>query len=162
MAKITRTQQRRLVATSVAFIFTAALMMPTVTDARGDSGGHGGGGHHHGVRNIGILGFPPHRVSPAQPGFSVAAGSFHNSPHHTSRGSRGFGSDFSGFAPNNLWFDPVGSAPTVVFTQDAPITQEIAGLRSAAVKTLDAEQDGILLVRGNSKAYVTFPTGKPG
>lgn len=168
MAKITRTQQRRLVTTSIALIFTAALMMPTVTDARG-GGGHGGSGHHGGVRNIGILGFTPHRVSPAQPGFSVAHRNFHNSSRHSfsrrriaSRPSRAFGSDFVSLAPNNLWFDTVGATPTILFTQDAPITQEIAGARSTAVKTPDAEQDGILVVRGNSKAYVTFPSGKPG
>ena len=167
MAKITRTQRRRLVASSIALILTAVIMTPTTTDARG--GGHGGG-HHGGVRHIGILGFPQHHVSPAQPGFSVAFRRFHGSSRHAfsqrpfaSRRSRAFGSDFVGLAaPNGLWLDNVGSAPTILFTQDAPITQEVPGPRSAAVKAPDAEQEGILIVRGNSKAYVTFPSGKPG
>ena len=161
MAKITRTQQRRLVASSLAFILTAAMMMmmPTTTDARG--GGHGG-------HAISILGSPRHHINP-RVGFPFAVARVPFSSHHAfsqrrvaSRRTRASGTDFVGFAANDVWFDNGGAAPTILFTQNPPITQEIAAPRMAAVKTPDAEQEGVLVVRGDSKAYVTFPSGKPG
>ena len=169
MAKITRTQQRRLVATSIAFILTAAMMMPTATDARGSGhgGGHGGG---HGVRHIGILGFPPRHVSPAQPGFSVARRTFR---HHGNGFTNGFGSGFgpnfgfgSGFytlGADGMWIDGSGSTPSIVVTQPPTIVLgPPAPSHTAVVRTPGAEQEGILVVRGTSKAYVTFPNATSG
>jgi hypothetical protein len=163
LAKISRSQQRRLVATSIAFVLTAAIMMPTTTDAHG--GGGGGGGH--GVRNINILGFPRSHTIPRSAGLVAVR---RIPPHHVFpqrrvafRHSHVVGSRFFTLGADGIWIDSVESGPTIVVTQQPAITAEpTATHRAAAVRTPDAQQDGILVVRGNSKAYVTFSAAKSG
>ena len=164
MAKFTRIPQRRLVATSIASILTAAIMMPTITDARGGSGG----GHHGGGHAVSLLGFSHHHTSPSM-GFPFAAArvpfsSRHDFSRHrvASRHSRTIGSDFFGLGAGGVWIDDA-SAPTIVVMQEPTIAQEPAPPRSPAlVRTPGPEREGILVVRGTSKAYVTFPTDKRG
>ena len=161
MAKITRTQQRRLVASSIAFFLAAAIMMPSSTDARG--GGHGSGGHHIGNPGFGHR----HVIISSHPGFFVALRSF---PHHVFshrrlalHHSHTIGSHFFTLGPDSFGVDNFAPPPAVVVTEGPAITQEpVAPRHLAVVRTPDAEQSGILLVRGNSKAYVTFPSEKPG
>ena len=174
MAKITRTQRRRLVVSSIAFILTAAIMMPTPTVARGGGGGGGGGhgGGHGGMRHTGVLGSHPRH---SQPRFFLALRSFPRSAfsrrhvpfgHSQTIGSPffpfGFGTGIwpFGSGTGDMWTDNA-AAPTIVVLQQPAITQE-SSRPAAVVRTPDAEQAGILLVRGDSKAYVTFPSGKPG
>lgn len=163
MAKITRTQQRRLAASSLAFVLTAAItMMPTTTDARG--GGHGSGGFH--TRSVGILGFTNLHATPAAGFVAVRRAPRRAFTQHrfAFRHSRGTASHLISLGADGLWVDSFEPAPTIVVVQQPGIAQApISPRRPAAVmKAPDAEQEGILVVRGNSKAYVTFPTAKSG
>jgi hypothetical protein len=156
LAKITRTQ-RRLVASSVAFVLSVAIMMPTTTDARG----HGGGGFH-----VGIRGFSHLHPLTSTPGFAVLHGLparhvFSNRPL-AFRNAHAIRSHFFTFGPDSFWVDSFVSSPTLVVTPEPAIAQEAAAPRHRAVVRMpDAQQDGIVVVRGNSKAYVTF-AGKAG
>jgi hypothetical protein len=166
LAKITRTQQRRLVASSIAFILTAALMTPSTTDARGngDSRGHAGG-----ARNLGMLGFTQSRTSPS-PGISVVLrGSSFSARHAFSlrhvafRHSRALGSHFFTLGADGVWVDNFADTPAVVVTQQPVIMlQQPAAGPPASVKMPSAAQQGILVVRGDSKSYMTFPNVEPG
>ena len=160
MAKITRTQQRRLVASSIAFILTAAIMMPTATDARGSGGGRSSGGLH-----VGVQSFTHRHVLTSTPRFPVLQQVLprHAFSHRRVAFRHGIRSHFFTLGPDSFWVDTFASSPTLVVTQEPAITQKpMASRHLAVVRTPDAPQDGILLVRGNSKAYVTFPGAKPG
>ena len=163
MAKITRTQQRRLAASSFAFIMTAAMMMmPTTTDARG--GGHGSGGFH--TRSVNILGFTNLHATPAAGFVAVRRTPRRVFTQHrfAFRRSRGIASHFVNVGADGLWVDSFEPAPTIIVVQQPENAQAPLSPHRLApvVKAPDAEQEGILVVRGNSKAYVTFPTAKSG
>lgn len=159
MAKITRIQQRRLVASSVALVLTAAIMMPSQTDARGHSGGSG--------FHAGVLGFRHMHPITSTPGFAVLHGlpprhvfSHHRVAFHHSHGIR---SHFFTVGPDSFWVDNFVSPPDLVLTQQPAIMQEpVAPQHTAVVREPNPKQDGIVVVRGTSKTYVTFPSGKPG
>jgi hypothetical protein len=165
LAKITRTQQRRLVASSIAFILAAAMMMPTTTDARG--GGRGGHGGHGGGHAGNILGFNHHHSSPPV-GFPFAVArvpfsSRHTFAHGRLAHSHAIGSQFWTLGTDGTWIESFESSPPIVVMQEPSLAQEPALRPSTAlVRTPGPEQDGILVVRGTSRAYVTFPSGKPG
>lgn len=136
-------------------------MVPTTTDARG--GGHGG---HSGGHAVSILGSSHHHSGPSI-GFPFAVARVPFSSHHAishgrfaSRHSHAFGSEFFTLGTDGVWIETVEAPPTIVLTQE---TQEAAARsRAAAVRTPDAEREGIIVVRGTSKAYVTFPSAKAG
>jgi hypothetical protein len=157
LAKITRTQQRRLVASSIAFFLAGAIVMPSTGDARGHSGGSG--------FHVGVLGF--HHIHPltSTPGFAVLHGlpprhvsSSRRLAFHHSRRTRS-----NALGPDSFWVDNSATTPPFVVAEEPGITQHPAAPRHlAVVRTPDPEQQGIIVVRGPSKAYVTFPGAKPG
>ncbi|HEY1506346.1 MAG TPA: hypothetical protein VGF92_18725 [Stellaceae bacterium] len=163
MAKIMQTRRRGFIASSIAFVLMATMMMPATTHARG-----GGGGGHGGVgtRNIGVLGLAQPRFTPS-PGISVVR-RFAFSPRHAFprrqfafHHSHAIGSHFFALGADGAWVDTFTYSPTIVIAQQSPIAQEQPGPRHAAVvRTPGAAQQGIIVVRGDSKSYVTF--GKPG
>ncbi|HEX3973352.1 MAG TPA: hypothetical protein VHX19_18620 [Stellaceae bacterium] len=167
MAKITRT---RLVVSSVALMLMA-MMMPTATDAHGGGGfgGRGGGvhvGHPGTVRSTGpsipgpatvrrSFASSPHSVASSSLSFSHRRGSF----SHTSRS----GSHFFTLGADGVWVDNFVYAPTLLVAQQPMVLQQSAMHRRApAVKTPSAARAGIILVRGDSKSYVTFPSSRRG
>jgi hypothetical protein len=145
MARITRTQQRQLVASSIAFILMAAIVMATTTNARGDG------------RNVGVLGFTHPDASPS-PQISIARGAF--SHRQTAfRHSRVIGAPFFTLGVGGVWIDNSRRTPMVVVTHPPVILQQQPVPSPAAVKTPSAAEQGIIVVRGDNKSYVTFPTG---
>jgi hypothetical protein len=183
LAKITRTQ-RRLVASSIAFILTAAMMMPTTTDARGGGGGsfggHGGGGSfggHGGGKHFGLPGtvrtIGPSVAGPAtvrRSSFATSARAA--SPPHMSFSHRNasfsharrIGSHVFTLGADGIWVDNFVYTPTILVAQQPVLVQQQLPVhsRAAAVKTPSAEQAGIIVVRGDTKSYVTFPSPKRG
>ena len=158
MARITRTQHPRLIASGIAFFLMAALMMPTATDARSGGGRHGGHAHRSG--GLGIV--PSHFA--VAPGVSIVRHRFSVSQRHVAlRHSRVIGSNLFPLDAGGVWTDAESTPVVVVITQGPEIMQEPAAARhAAAVRTPSAPQDGIVVVRGNSKTYVTFPAAKSG
>ena len=126
-------------------------MAPATSDARGS--GHGGGRAHSGApRTIENRGPPvagPARVRISRFSFSRR------------RGSRGNGSGYSPFGYYDVGLDYSASPPTVVVIP-VIIGQPPAQTRAPAVITPSAAQDGVSIVRGDSKSYVTFPSSGPG
>jgi hypothetical protein len=179
LATITGTHRRRLVASSIAIILAAAMMTPATTDARGggggSSGGHGGG--HSGAMGGGHAHFggagTVQNTGPAIPGpatvnrFPFAA--HHSVSPHMSvshalalHHSRAIGSHVATLGYDGIWLDNYAYAPTVVVTQPIIMLQSPAQAHASAVKTPSAAQQGIVVVRGDTKTYVTFPSAKPG
>jgi hypothetical protein len=161
MAKITRT---RLIVSSVALLLMATTMMiPVTTDARGTGGfgGHGGGFHFG-------------RTTHPNPGPITVRRSFASSPRHVAssmsfahrnesvRHSRRIGSHFFTLGADGIWVDNFVYAPTTPVTQQPMPLQQSVMHRAPAVKTPSAARAGIILVRGDSKSYVTFPFPRRG
>jgi len=181
LATITGAQRRRLVASSIAIILAAATMAPATTDARGGGGfggGHGGGhggpsgGHTHfgagAFQNTGpaipgpatVRAFPS-ASHPSPSASRVSHMSFaHRLPlHHT----HAIGSHFATLGYDGVWLDNYTYAPTVLVQQPAiTVLLPAAQSRAPSVKTPSAARQGILVVRGDTKSYVTFAGGKPG
>jgi hypothetical protein len=167
MAAIARTQ-RRLVASSIALLLMAAVMIPATTDARGGGGGFGGHGGGHGggahvwlpgtVRIIGPSSGPAtvwRSVASSQRVFSRRNASFH-------RSSR-IGSHFFTLGADGIWIDRFVYTPTIrVAQQSVPMQQQPVHRRSPVVKTPGAPRSGIIVVRGDTKSYVTFPSAERG
>jgi hypothetical protein len=159
LAKITRTRQRRLVASSIAVIMAAAIVTPSTTNARGHSGGSG----FHG----GVLGFRHMHPLTSTPGFAVLHGlpprhviSSRRVAFHHSREIR---SHFFTGGPDSFWVDNFAPQQPLLLTEEPAMTQQPFAPRHLAVmRTPDPEQQGIIVVRGTSKAYVTFSGPKPG
>lgn len=176
MAGQTGTQRRRLVASSIAIILAVAAMTPVTTDARGGGGGsfggHGGtvsGGHAHfggagAFQNTGpaIPGPATVRRFPFSSRHAVSSHmsfSRHVALHHT----HAIGSHFATLGYDGIWLDNYVYAPTVVVAQQpALVVQQPARSRAPKVITPSAAQQGIIVVRGDSKSYVTFPSSKRG
>jgi hypothetical protein len=144
MAKITTTQRWRLIASSIALVTMAATMMPTTTNA--SSGG-----------DIGVLGFTPPSVN-SSPGIPSLP---HQLSHRNaaSRHSHVIGSPFFSLGVDGVWIDNSGRTPTVVITHPTVIRQQQLVSSPAVVKTPSAAEQGIIVVRGDNKSYVTFPSG---
>jgi hypothetical protein len=172
LAKITR-RQHWLVASSVAFILTAAMMMPTTTDARGGGGsfgGHGGGAH------FGLSG-TVRTTGPSVAGPATVRRTFASSPRHFVSSRMSFshrkasfghahrvGSHFFTLGADGVWGDSFVYAPTVLVAQQPLLIQQQRPIhrRAAAVITPNTAQAGIVVVRGDTKSYVTFPNPKDG
>lgn len=178
MAGQTGTQRRRLVASSIAIILAAATLTPATTDARGGGGfgGHGGtmsGGHAHfgaagAFQNTGpaipgpatVRRFPFSSRHAVSSHMSFSHSSHHIALHHT----HAIGSHFATLGYDGIWLDNYVFAPTVVIAQQAGAAppQQAAHSRAPAVRTPSASEQGVILVRGDSKSYVTFPSSKRG
>jgi hypothetical protein len=170
MATITRTQQR-LVASSIALLLMAAMMMPTTTDARG-------GGSFGGDDGGALFGLPGtvHTTGPSIPGPATVRRSFASSSRHTVSTHKSFshrngsfnrprriGSHFFTLGADGIWVDTFVYTPTIRVAQQPVLIQPQRAHRSApVVKTPSAAQAGIILVRGDTKSYVTFPSAKRG
>jgi hypothetical protein len=176
MATITRTRQR-LVASSIALLLMAAMMMPTTTDARGGGGGSfgGHGGGHGGGAHFGLPG-TVRTVGPSIPGPATVRRSFASSPRHAASLHRSFshrhgsfsrssriGSHFFTLGADGIWVDNFVYTPAILVAQQPVLTQQQPAQRSSPlVKTPSAARAGIILVRGDTKSYVTFPSPKRG
>jgi hypothetical protein len=169
LATITGTHRRRLVASSIAIILAAAMMTPATTDARGGGGGssaghggmHGGHGHFgapHSLQGTGRRSMSGLAIARAFPFSSHPHMSFSHrfALHH----SHAIGSHVATLGYDGIWLDNYAYAPTVVVAQ--PILQSPAHVRAPSVKTPSAARQGIVVVRGDTKTYVTFPSAKPG
>jgi hypothetical protein len=170
MAKITGT---RLVVSSVALMLIATMMMPTTTDARG--GGGGGFGGHGGGFHFGLPG-TVRTTGPSVAGPATVRRSFASSPRSVASSSRSFshrngsfrrasriGSHFFTLGADGVWVDNFVYAPTVLVAQQPMLLQQQSLRRRApAVKAPGATRAGIVLVRGDSKSYVTFPNSRRG
>jgi hypothetical protein len=165
-------------------------LSPAATDARGGGGfgghggsiggghggtiggGHGGtigGGHAHfggagTVQNMGppIPGPATVRIFPFSSRHAVSphmSVSRHIALHHT----HAIGSHFATLGYDGIWLDNYVYAPTVVVEQQpAAVLEQPARIHAPKVITPSAAQQGIIVVRGDSKSYVTFPSSKPG
>ena len=150
-------------------------MVPATTDARGGGGGFGGhggtisGGHAHfggagtvqttgpaipGPATVRVFPFSSRHVASSHMSFSHRI-----ALHHT----RTIGSHFATLGYDGIWLDNYVYAPTVVVAQQpAFVLQQPARNRAPVVRTLSAAREGIIVVRGDSKSYVTFPNAKGG
>jgi hypothetical protein len=79
--------------------------------------------------------------------------------HH----SHAIGSHFFTLGYDGIWLDNYAFSPTILIQQPA-ITLQLPAQshRASAVRTPDAAQQGILVVRGSTKSYVIFPSARPG
>ncbi|HWE72402.1 MAG TPA: hypothetical protein VG328_04525 [Stellaceae bacterium] len=168
MAMITRT---RLIVSSVALILMTTTMLPTTTDARG---GGGFGGHGGGFR-VGRPG-TVHTTGPSIPGPATVRRSFASSPNPVAssstpfsqrngsfRRSRRIGSHFLTLGTDGVWVDNFGYAPTVLIAeQPMPVQQQSVHRHTPVARTPSATQEGVIVVRGNSKSYVTFSAAQSG
>lgn len=151
-------------------------MAPATTDARGGGGsfgGHGGtisGGHAHfgGAGTVQNMGPPiPGPATVRRFPFSSrhAVSSHMSFSHHVTafRHAHTIGSHFATLGYDGIWLDNYVFAPTVVVAQQpALVMQQPARRRAPVVITPSAAQQGIIVVRGDSKSYVTFPSSKRG
>lgn len=143
MAKITRTQQRRLVASAIALMMMTAIMVPTATKA--SSG------------DIGAFGFTLPNATPS-PRNSIVRHQL-SQRQAASRHSHVIGGPFFSLGANGVWIDNSGSSPAVVVTHPSVIPQQQPVSSSAVVKMPSAVEQGIIVVRGDNKSYVTFRSG---
>jgi hypothetical protein len=171
LAKITRTQRRFIV--SIALAVTAAMMLPTTTDARGGGGGsfggHGGGAHigHRGtVRATGPSIRGPVAVRRSSFAASAHAASSRMSFAHRNASfghSRATRSHFFTLGADGVWVDNFVYTPNILVVQQPATAQPQQSLRHASVvRTPSAARAGVLVVRGDTKSYVTFPGTKRG
>ncbi len=150
------------------------MMTPATTDARGGGGGgHGGamgGGHAH---SGGAGAFQ--NTGPAVPGpatvhrFPFAAHHSVSPQQHMSfahplalHHSRAIGSHVATLGYGGIWLDNYAYAPTVIVAQPIITLQSSASTRASSVRTPSTAEQGILVVRGDTKTYVTFASAKPG
>jgi hypothetical protein len=72
--------------------------------------------------------------------------------------SRRVGSHFITLGANGAWVDNFVYTPNVIVAQQPGIVQQQAARRHiSVVRTPGPARAGILIVRGDSKSYVTFP-----
>lgn len=175
MAEIMGTKRRRLVATSIAIILAAAMMTPATTDARGGGGFGGHGGGHGGAAHGGHAHFGlPHSLQGtghrSMSGLGIAR-AFPSSSHRhmpfphrfAFNHAHAIGSHFFTLGYDGIWLDNYVYAPTVVVPQQPfVVVQAPARSRAPSVITPSAAQEGIIVVRGDTKNYVTFPGAKRG
>jgi hypothetical protein len=77
--------------------------------------------------------------------------------------SRRVASHFFTLGADGAWVDNFVYAPTLLVAQQPMVLQQSAMHRRApVVRTPDAARAGIVLVRGDSKSYVTFPSSRRG
>jgi hypothetical protein len=146
-------------------MLAAAVMMPTTTDARGGGGGSfgGHGGAHFGlpgtVRTTGpsiacpatvrrSFGSSSRHVASSNNSFSHRNGSFNR--------SRRIESHFVTLGADGIWANNFVYTPTMLVMQPSPIMPRQTLRRHASViRTPGPAHAGILVVRGDSKSYVT-------
>jgi hypothetical protein len=77
--------------------------------------------------------------------------------------SRAVGSHFYTLGADGVWVDNFVYTPSLLVMQQPATAQRQQSLRHASVvRTPSAARAGILIVRGDTKSYVTFPSTKRG
>lgn len=176
---ITRMQWRPLLASSFAIILAAAMMVPATTDARGGGsfGGRSGAmtsrvarfGAAGTIQNNGpaIAGPATVRRFPFSSGRSVSPKLLSSNMFFARRfalhRSRAIGSHVLTLGSDGIWLDSYVYAPTVLVAQQPVVAeQQPTRDRAPSVKAPSMAGQGVILVRGDSKTFITFPSGKPG
>ena len=151
------------------------LAMPTATDARGGGGaafgGRGGGGaafgFAQGAHSAPFMSFPSRPVAAGPVG--VRSSFFMSHRQNFARGStavhrrRAIGSHFVTLGADGVWLDNFVYAPTILVASRPVIGHGPAqSRRLVTVKRPGAPRSGIILVRGDSKSYVIFPSRNRG
>lgn len=156
------------------------MMAPATTDARGGGtfAGHGGaiGGSFARFGAAGAF----QNTAPAIAGPATARRFPFSSRHFFSPNAaasnvrlarrfalhhrRAIASHFATLGSDGIWLDNyVVYAPTLLIAQQPVVAQQQpTHSRAPSVKTPSAARQGIVLVRGDSKTYVTFPSPKRG
>ncbi len=128
------------------------LAMPTTTDARGGGGAAlgGSGGAAFGFA-AGPVGARSSLVMSHRQNFARRPTAF--------RRRHAIGSHFLTLGADGVWLDNFVYAPTVLAASFPAVEHRPAqSRRIVTVKTPSTPRSGIILVRGDSKSYVVFPS----